>query len=782
VTNCILVLFLAFSFPLIAAPLEDSPQEAPADPREGSQAAVQETAEPADGDEEDGEEEEAQQPARRSVMDLLRERIEGTGGTPIDILSRGSMETSGDWVTVREDAEISYGGTTILADLITFNQSNYLLRAEGNVVMIGRGLRIGGESMEFDLRAETGSVENAYVETEDGFILTGRMLRKYAADRFRIDGARITTCTQPTPYWTLRASSIDFEVNKAATMSNARFNLGAVPLFYTPWLRVPMNNERSSGILMPTWGSSDFHGFFVNTGYFWAINRSHDAAFALDYYDLRGWRYGAEYRNNLGNSNFSHAYIHYIDDEEYGRRRYEGRVRGRQALPGGFVASGDLQFLSDLHYRRDFINHRIHYSPLFRRAASLAKSFGVYSLSVGYNDLNRFLGSNRIREIRYLPVVDFRAREQRLPLLPVYFSFSANYARPAIINRQIRLNADDLVNSNEYHRLDLTGTLQLPIKTFAPWLTVTPVFTARDTEYSKRYSSKKERIVNRRHGRRYYDVGVQMTGPVFSRIFGGAEQHATRYKHVIEPRLSYRWRSDIERPERIIVVDQVDTFFKVHELRWELHNRLLRKRSSPRNPQGEIVEVLKISLSQYVTLDDELQTTYNQAYVFDPTALEISGRFSPLQIYAVARFSRLFSTSARLEYSFTANSFVSYIIGANLRHGSLRYNFGYYKTLRQFVNNLYYRAASNRLVTNGSFDALGGLLSIRGAFDYDFARRRILNYMAGFDINGQCMGFRFDMRKLNILGQQDIQIRFGITIGGLRALLSPEEGAFSRYQ
>jgi len=131
-----------------------------------------------------------------------------------------------------------------------------------------------------------------------------------------------------------------------------------------------------------------------------------------------------------------------------------------------------------------------------------------------------------------------------------------------------------------------------------------------------------------------------------------------------------------------------------------------------------------------------------------------------------------------MEYSQSARSFISYTIGANLRYRSLFYNFGWYKTQKQFVNNAYFRPASNRLVTNGSLGLFDGLVRINGAIDYDFKRKRLLNYLIGGSLNGQCMGLRVELRKLNILnilGQQDLQFRASLTLGGLKSLLTAED-------
>ena len=723
-------------------------------------------------------EEAKQDKPKRTVMDLLRQQIIGGLSAAIEILSRGSMETTGDWVTIRDDAQVSYRGTTVMADQISFNQSTYELQAEGNVVLLTEGTRIGGDSLSFNLRERTGNVSNALIETGEGFILAGETLQKYGPDRYRIEHARITSCTQPTPHWLLRAALIDFQVKKAASLRHARFNIGKMPLFYTPWIRLPMNTERSSGLLMPTWGTSDFHGFFFNTTYFWAINRSHDATFGFDHYEKRGFRYNAEYRNDLGNNNFTSTFINYIDDDLAGYGRYEARFRARQSLPLGFTTTGDLQYISDREYRRDFINRNIYYSPIFRRTGSIYNSFDVYSYSVGFKDTNRFVGDNRVTAIRYLPTVDFNAREKRIFNLPVYYSFKSNYSHIATVTLQRPSESESFEETyrKSYHRLDLLGTLKAPLTKFSPWLTLTPTFEVRHTDYSKRYSPKKDRIVDKRYARRYYDAGFELTGPVFSRIFGSPEQNATRHKHIIEPRLTYKWRSDIEKEDRIIVVDSVDNFYKVHELQWSLSNRILRK-TPPRRPgqTASVVELVKVGLSQYVSLEDTLLTSYYKSYTYDDQTTSLGSRYSPLRIDTMVRLGRNLYTTTRMDYSISEHKFVTYTLRANVDFRNILYTFGWYKTAKQYSESTgYYTSASNRLITGGSADLFDGMLTVRGSFDYNFLSHKILNYLVGGSINGQCLGLSFEVRKLNILGQQDTQAVFGLTIGGLRSILSPQ--------
>ena len=55
-------------------------------------------------------------------------------------------------------------------------------------------------------------------------------------------------------------------------------------------------DDRSTGFLMPTYGTSTFRGKAISNAFFWAINRSQDATFLHDWYSQTGQGVGAEYR------------------------------------------------------------------------------------------------------------------------------------------------------------------------------------------------------------------------------------------------------------------------------------------------------------------------------------------------------------------------------------------------------------------------------------------------------------------------------------------------------
>ena len=68
-------------------------------------------------------------------------------------------------------------------------------------------------------------------------------------------------------------------------------------MFYLPILYYPIQDDgRSTGFLLPTYGTSTLQGQSVSNAFFWAISRSQDATVVHDWFTSRGQGYGTEYR------------------------------------------------------------------------------------------------------------------------------------------------------------------------------------------------------------------------------------------------------------------------------------------------------------------------------------------------------------------------------------------------------------------------------------------------------------------------------------------------------
>ena len=762
-----------------------------------------------------------------SVMDKLREKITGLSSTGFQIISSGSTQTSDEWIIIKENAEIAIGSEkNLLADLIKFNPSKNLLVAEGNVVLLENNLKLGGDSLELNLNDNSGKVVNPFIESDEGYIIAGKELIKLGPDEYELTGAKITTCIQPTPHWQMAAASIRFKAGDSATMKHLRLNiLGKVPVFYTPWMNIPLNKKkRKSGLLMPRWGHSEYHGWDLETRYFWAINDQHDATLGFDYYEERGNRYSLEYRNNLGDGNITNISGYYIADKLFYSQVYSGnwdywqtivpetkdrfnvRIRNKTNLPGNFKANVDLEFLSDSRYRTEFINRWTYVNPFFRKNIELRNDYREFSFSASYNDIDRFLGWRKIAQIRYLPRIDFRMREKQLANSPVFVTLVGNYVRPQMreIIRRADRGLEDLIDPDKevsYDRYDFSGKVLSPIKKYSPWLTITPYALGRYTNYSKSITRNEYGQVARDKSgnviyldesvsRKYYDFGVDMIGPVFSRVYGDAAASEHLFKHVIEPKLSYLYRSDFgtENQRAIIILDQEDNIFRVNELRWTVTSTLMHKRNYLNSDrQGAVSEVFKVAVSQYVTMEDGLLNSYDKRYVYDPTLVETTeiNSYSPLLISASAKLLGNLSLRGDMEYDMDETQILNYNLGASLQFAGSRYDISWLKreSVVRFDRPGTFSSSTNRIIQSGNLRLFDGSVNLTGQLDYNFSQEDqygnviregdFLSWMAGASVSSQCIGASVEIRKLNFagVGTDDLQTRWNITIVGLGGIL-----------
>src|ERR687891_2244428 len=90
-----------------------------------------------------------------------------------------------------------------------------------------------------------------------------------------------------------------------------------VPMMSLPILYYPIKDEdRATGFLLPTYGTSTFRGQAVSNAFFWAIGRSHDATFFHDWFTRTGQGAGAEYRYVAGQNSYGNVRFYHLDQHQ----------------------------------------------------------------------------------------------------------------------------------------------------------------------------------------------------------------------------------------------------------------------------------------------------------------------------------------------------------------------------------------------------------------------------------------------------------------------------------
>ncbi len=170
-------------------------------------------------------------------------------------------------------------------------------------------------------------------------------------NQFRFFNATWTSCKPDRPDWYLKAKELqldyDSEVGEA---TNGTLVFKGVPLVYMPWADFPLGESRKSGVLSPTFGTSNKVGFDLTVPYYFNLAPNYDDTLTARYMGRRGLQMRNELRY-ITPTRKGTTYVEYMPNDQVEQRsRYAGSVRHDEVFGGGW--SGNINFagVSDPRY------------------------------------------------------------------------------------------------------------------------------------------------------------------------------------------------------------------------------------------------------------------------------------------------------------------------------------------------------------------------------------------------------------------------------------------------
>jgi len=189
---------------------------------------------------------------------------------------------------------------TIKADWIVYDVDLKSINAKGNVHITTKDDLLTAKAGTLNLVDETGTFTDATILHKNNTLhLEGKKIEKTGLDTYRIIDGWAITCkleSGQTPPWSFASSETNVRQDGFAVLKNARFNIRNVPVFYSPYLLVPVKSTRQTGFVFPEFSSSTNNGYGVNLPFFLNISESADATFYPHYMSNRGLMPGVEFR------------------------------------------------------------------------------------------------------------------------------------------------------------------------------------------------------------------------------------------------------------------------------------------------------------------------------------------------------------------------------------------------------------------------------------------------------------------------------------------------------
>jgi len=262
------------------------------------------------------------------------------------------------------DAEIHSDGQVIKGDRIDFNPINRELHATGNVrleqgntVADGTELRLKMEDREGEMVEPVFHLGGNGDNKSRG---SARTLFFEGPTRERLKSARYTTCEDGRDDWYLRAGELEIDHHsETATATNASVEFKGVPILYTPWIDFPFNNQRKSGVLSPTFGTTTRSGFELSLPYYWNIGPNMDATITPRSLSKRGVQVQGEFRYLEQDYNGIDVVEYLPGDDQTGNNRFFANIRHNHVFGNGWSGGVRFERVSDDQYFSDLSSHVI---------------------------------------------------------------------------------------------------------------------------------------------------------------------------------------------------------------------------------------------------------------------------------------------------------------------------------------------------------------------------------------------------------------------------------------
>jgi len=708
-------------------------------------------------------------------------RLPSGKGQYADLSSDGPQTRKGDLFIADKNVDLQYATMRLRADHLEYNDTTHDSLAQGHVQFDYENEHLEADEAHYNFTTGVGTFANVrgsirilrrpnpvVLVSDNPLYFEARQVERYANNVFVVHQAWITICDQERPTWQMFAPRAKIRLNKSVALVNANFRLFKVPLIWLPYATAPAGQKiRQSGFLLPDIGNSSTKGYVFGDAYYWAPTTWADATIAAQDYTKRGSSQRAEIRlRPAEDTSFSYTYYGVIDrglPDANGALVSQGghqqRLELQSLLPHGWRFVADVNQLSSLTFRLAFadtygdaINSEVN------SAVFLSNNFRGFSLNfAGVNDKSFLTISPETSvSLRNVPEARFGSLEQApWRSLPIYFSFDSSIG--ALHRRD-----DNLATPAAVQRSEIAPKVTVPLH-FGPWLDVTATAAVRTTRYGASLDAAgnlNTQPLTRNDG----EFSLELRPPILEKYFDRPKSKR-KYKHTIEPEVTYRYVTGINDFERFIRFDSDATLSNTNEVEYGFTQRLYVK-----NGDDQPLEFLTWSVVQKHYFDpafggaivDGERNVLQPLNSITPFAFAAGPRnSSPIVSDFKITPGGKYDAEQLIEYDPQLNKIVAEGTLVKIKPYS-----EFFVTVAHFhiQDDPILQPLSNQiraLVGYGSFNRKG--LNFTGGVSYDIQNGALQNQIAQVTYNGNCCGLSFEYRRI-ALGQVRTENQFRIAL------------------
>ena len=211
------------------------------------------------------------------------------------------------------------------------------------------------------------------------------LMKQRGENRYTIlENGSFTSCLPGSNTWSVVGSEVIHDrEEQVAEIWNARFKLGPVPVFYSPYLQLPVGDKRRSGFLIPNAKYSTNNYFEFSLPYYWNIAPNFDATITPHYMHKRGnvqWQNEFRYLTQAGTGLLEFDYL--PSDDVYGDDNPGQSDRHRWLFYWNHSGVMDQVWRFNANYTK--VSDQSYFNDFTSKYGSSTDGYATQIFSVGY--------------------------------------------------------------------------------------------------------------------------------------------------------------------------------------------------------------------------------------------------------------------------------------------------------------------------------------------------------------------------------------------------------------
>lgn len=279
--------------------------------------------------------------------------------TPLQIEADTLEGINGDRASYQGNVIVTQGDKTISAESVVFHQQENIVIAEGDVTFSDSQFKTRSSKVTTNLETQDTTLENTrYQLLCQGGRGEAALLYKSGKAFYRMEDGSLTSCPEGNNAWRLKASAIELDQEEEqATLYNTRLEVMQVPVFYLPYLTVPVGDTRKTGFLYPSVSLDTKDGFGLEVPVYWNIAPNYDLETTFNFMEKRGNQLDTRFRYLTGLGSGSIEFEYLPEDKKYiqydkrwgGNWLHSGIINQAWKLDVDYSKVSDIDYFTDLN-------------------------------------------------------------------------------------------------------------------------------------------------------------------------------------------------------------------------------------------------------------------------------------------------------------------------------------------------------------------------------------------------------------------------------------------------